>query len=569
MMKLNKFAQMRTSRGPVFARGGLLCAGLLAGALALPTAAEACGGLFCDSVTPVTQSAERIVFVRDGATMHMVVRLTYQGPPIDFGWLLPVPPDVTTRIGSVALFNDLDQVLGPRFVLNTEIDPACAVSQFNGDAASAVDAAFSDGGAGGPDVQILAREQVGPYDQVVLQAASVADLQTWLTENGYQFPEGSEPLLQTYLEAGAAFLALKLVADADDTDVVPLHLSFTSDTPAIPLRPTAVAAQPDMGILVHLWGASRAVPINFNHVQINEAAIDWQAGGANYTDVVSQAADEAGGRAFVTDAALVNPSISARVIGQGQLRDLRAATTLGAVLGALLGAQADTDVTRVLAHHITPPDDIAPVDYLACLGCFGDDWQSLPVDGEALATEIEADVAASRDLLDPLFERQPFVTRLFTTMSAAEMNEDPIFDFNRDLPEVSPQRTATQYIACDADGQPDFANAVIITADGQSTGTGQNAPAFIQRQNGLTVRGEDTRAAAVVERMFAAGQPEPISVFSPDAGPGSTPSGALGGDGDDGGCTCDVAATDGGSPLPGGLFAGLMLILGLKRRRTR
>ena len=52
-------------------------------------------------------------------------------------------------------------------------------------------------------------------------------------------------------------------------------------SPATPLRPTAVAAQPDMGILVHLLGPSRAVPINYSHVQINEAAIDWVGGGQN------------------------------------------------------------------------------------------------------------------------------------------------------------------------------------------------------------------------------------------------------------------------------------------------
>ena len=30
-------------------------------------------------------------------------------------------------------------------------------------------------------------------------------------------------------------------------------------------------------------------------------AIDWVGGGQNYADVVSQAVDEAGGQAFVTD----------------------------------------------------------------------------------------------------------------------------------------------------------------------------------------------------------------------------------------------------------------------------
>ena len=577
-MKSNRIGAPRRRLAPAVVRTALKTVALTAAtlaveALALPGTAQACGGLVCDNAQPVVQAAERIAFVRDGATLHMVVRLTYQGPPIDFGWLLPVPPDVQTRVGSVALFNDLDAQLTPRFALQTELDPNCAQVQFNGDAAVAADAQFADGGAGGgPDVQVLSREQVGPYDQVVLLPATVADLRTWLDDNDYSFPEGADDLLQGYLDAGSAFLALKLVADADDTDVVPLHLSFTGDTPAIPLRPTAMAAQPDMGILVHLWGRSRAVPINYNHVQINEAAINWLSGGGNYPDVVSQAADEAGGRAFVTDAALADAPISAREIPSASLDAIAAATTLGEVFGNDLSLFSDTDVARVLARHVDPPGDQAAADYLSCLGCFGGDWQALPVDGAALAAELRTEVAESRALLGPLFAGQPFITRLYTTMSAAEMDVDPIFDFNPDLPEVSPQHLATQYITCVDGGDLDFSNPIIITADGQRTPAGAGAPAFIQRQNGLTVRGEDTTAAAVVERMFAAGQPEVISEYTPTTGPGATPSGALGGSSGGDGCDCAVGpggegGAPGGAPLMS--FATLLALLGLRRRRPR
>jgi hypothetical protein len=46
-------------------------------------------------------------------------------------------------------------------------------------------------------------------------------------------------------------------------------------TPTIPIVPTSVAASPDMGLAVHVLGQSRAVPLNYLHVQVNEAAIDW------------------------------------------------------------------------------------------------------------------------------------------------------------------------------------------------------------------------------------------------------------------------------------------------------
>ncbi|MCA9543814.1 MAG: DUF2330 domain-containing protein, partial [Myxococcales bacterium] len=204
----------------------------LAATLAAPGAALACGGLFCDNAQPVNQAAERILFARAGETMHMIVRLTYDGPPVEFGWLLPAPADVETAVSSEALFQFLDQRYAPLFRLTTQIDPRCQELQ----ARNSPDAgAFEGGGAGGagggggggPDVQILSREAVGPYDRTILQAASVEDLTTWLRDNGYQFPEGSEDRLRPYVELGSAFVALKLLPGAQSDDVLPLHLTFT------------------------------------------------------------------------------------------------------------------------------------------------------------------------------------------------------------------------------------------------------------------------------------------------------------------------------------------------------
>ena len=50
-------------------------------ALALPGAALACGGLFCDTTQPVNQAAERILFGFDGPTLHMHVRINYRAHP--------------------------------------------------------------------------------------------------------------------------------------------------------------------------------------------------------------------------------------------------------------------------------------------------------------------------------------------------------------------------------------------------------------------------------------------------------------------------------------------------------
>ena len=62
----------------------------------------------------------------------------------------------------------------------------------------------------------------------------------------------------------------------------PSPLTYAADAPGIPIRLTAVATEPDLGILAYVLGEHRAIPTNYLHVQINEAAIDWFFGGFNY-----------------------------------------------------------------------------------------------------------------------------------------------------------------------------------------------------------------------------------------------------------------------------------------------
>ena len=83
---------------------------------AAPSLAAACGGFFCDAAQPVNQAAERILFARhpdDATRMQMHVQINYKGPPTEFGWLLPVPPDVETMVGLDDIFTRLDMFSAP------------------------------------------------------------------------------------------------------------------------------------------------------------------------------------------------------------------------------------------------------------------------------------------------------------------------------------------------------------------------------------------------------------------------------------------------------------------------
>lgn len=492
----------------------------VAGLVAAPGAALACGGVFCNATQPVNQAAERILFAKDGDTVHMHVQIRYQGPPTEFGWLLPAPPDVETALSSEQLFTQLDAQFGPLFNIVQEFDDNCLVAQgrANGGPAFAPSAESADDGAGGAGggVAVLSREAIGPYDRAVLAARSVQDLRDWLDDNRFEIPDEIDQTLTPYLEMGSVFVAVKLLPGSDEGDIAPLHLSFTSDKAMIPIVPTQVAANPDMGVIVHVLAGDRAIPVNYDHVRINEGAIDWLNFGQNYADVVSAAVDEAeNGRGFVTDYA--GPSEGVRdtlqVIDQRQLDQVASAESIQEIIyNGLLPAFSDTDIQRILTAYVVLPEDVPANQYWQCPDCWGDIQAVDGFDGAAIAAQVKAEVNTPREALKTLFDKNDYLTRLYTTLSPKEMTLDPIFSTNPDLNDVPRQRTATQYIICDSDGTELPSLSYVETPSGirfRLDREGQ-VPGAIQRQDGETVRGQSTPAAQVIEKMFEQGQPETL-----------------------------------------------------------
>lgn len=464
--------------------------------------ALACGGFFCNASQPINQAAERILFAPHDDQIEMHVQIQYQGPPTGFGWILPVAPGVETEVSSEALFIALDRIYGPNFFLDYQYGENCYGDEeyySDRELSGASDAGVNGNPPQEPSVQVISREPVGPYDRAILQADNVEVLRAWLNENEFQIPEAIDEKLQPYIDGGAVFVVIKLLADSDVGDLVPLRLTFPGSSPAIPILPTSVSAEPDMGMIVHVLGAYRAIPTNYQHVIINEAAIDWLSNGNNYPDVVSQAADEAMGKAFTTDYA---GEVGEQIIGvmspfsDQVLADIAAATTFGDIQNSIPD-RTNPDYQRIFTEIFGESDQ---------------QWDS-PADGNVLAMALIEKFNPVYENLNALFSTSAKMTRLYTTMSASEMDSDPMFDFNADLEDVSNIRQATIYITCNDDFEE--IERVIELADGRRYNVEVATP--IARQDGETVRGEDQPAAARIERMFTSGQPEVIEVISPES----------------------------------------------------
>jgi hypothetical protein len=489
--------------------------GWLAAVLGLASAltsrdAEACGGLFCSLATPVNQAAERIVFAHDESAGRVtaVIEILYQGPAEQFAWILPVSGTPDVSVSTNALLNRLQQATNPLYQLQRtwsegDCNPLASDADDSGGNSIDLDAAPSEGGS----VSVLASGNAGPYDYEVISVAQAAGADPaqeaieWLTDNGYDTGTTGPDLLRPYLMNGMILLAVRLSKDAAVGSIRPIKLAYDSDEPMIPIRPTAVAANADMGILVWVLGSARAVPFNYKSLELYEALIDWFNPQQSYNDVVIAAANETGdGQGFVTEQARLtnDPQLGSIVdqlyVEQSTILDYRRnADALndaeliidvvsrfsvsgdfsftGPFGAAAASGQVSLDgVVDVIATHVRLPEGVSMDDFVASPGCYFDDFQApanFYCDGrpapeepiflanfnrDTFLTDVEELIIQPIEQTVQLFADLPYMTRFYTTLSADEMTVDPAFAINSDLPDVDNQHfLELEYEGCAGD----------------------------------------------------------------------------------------------------------------------
>lgn len=280
--------------------GNIFSLGLVATMLTFASSqAHACGGFFCGQ-QPVDQSAERILFsVNDDDTTTMIVQISYEGTAENFAWVIPIA-SVPTR-ESLDTFpqlslSALDAQSTPTF------NPPDDCNFFRSLASAADAGTQEDANSGGVTVHI--RQEVGPYDVAVVESESATALTEWLRTNGYRVTGAMEPYIQIYTRERMKFLALKLLNGRDTRDIAPFKMTLEGSTPSVPLRLTALAALPEMGISVFVLGDRRFEPKNEPNVEITDGNIVWHPrnfGQNNYLSLVAQEIDAAGGKGWITE----------------------------------------------------------------------------------------------------------------------------------------------------------------------------------------------------------------------------------------------------------------------------
>jgi Uncharacterized protein conserved in bacteria (DUF2330) len=425
--------------------------------------AAACGGFFCSQAQPVNQAAERIIFADNGdGTITAVIQILYEGPSESFSWLLPigsVPEGDELGVASDIAFTRLQLATNPQFILNTVVEGTCSSSGRGVTVNESGNPAAPDAsgpGFGGDAVNVEASGVVGAFEWTVISVAPgvanpAAPASDWLTQNGYDIPPGGADLIGPYLDDGMFLLALRLTKGSDTGSIRPIKLTYAAEAPMIPIKLTAVAANQDMGVMTWALSSARAVPFNYNALELNEARINWFNAASNYGDIVTEAADAAGGQGFVTEFAGPSSQLADVVWRSDEESDWQSVrnTTFADFRGIFQALydryQGFSGFWDAVRRAVTLPASLTFEDFKSCPSCYDDQIQFSPSE---LFAAVETDVIEPLRGVQTLIDRSPYTTRLYSTLSAAEMTVDPVFVFNPDLPDVDNIHRADRVIEC-------------------------------------------------------------------------------------------------------------------------
>jgi hypothetical protein len=504
---------------------------LAAAAFLYEDTAQACGCFTPpDPTVPVVQAGERIIFSMEAGQVEAHIQIQYQGDAAEFGWLLPVPTEPTLELGTDELFTQLINTTQPKYRLdrlyegvNCPFDPTFP-PPFASDSDSA--GGVEDGGG-----IVVTQDSVGPYDYAVLRADSKQPMLDWLAANRYFVPVGTENVVDPYIRPGAFFLALKLRSGQALGDLQPVVVRYQSDLPMIPIVLTSAAANPNMGVMVWVLGDSRAIPRNYYHTIINDAAIDWINAGQNYVDVLTRAVDEAPDhRSFVTEYAASSSPMVDLLDYQGRfgnLNELRQITDAAEYLSYLysygyatfqnaapfFGPVFGSQMLGILRRELPMPSKLAAAgitenDYYLSFSYYTTVFAAMypklfwdldtEFDPAQMTADIEERVVAPTLQAGAMFRNHPYLTRLFTTLSPEEMTQDPVFSFNPDLVDVPNVHTGTLTFHCGVSGEYDdiaIVPARLVTESGWSLslGDGTGANPWITTQMPASLRTEVLR----------------------------------------------------------------------------
>ncbi|MGP6087646.1 DUF2330 domain-containing protein [Antarctobacter jejuensis] len=299
-----------------------------------------CGFYVAKADGELFNESSKVVFVRDGTRSVITMSSDYRGEPRDFALVVPTPRVLLReeiRTVEAETVQHLDAYTAPRLVEYFDHDP-CNPPMLMSPTLS-LSAVVNEGRvldiedrAKALGVTIEAQYAVGTYDILILGAEQSDGLANFLTSEGYQLPEGAEPVLKDYIDGGMKFFVagvnLERHAASETKELPPLQISFTSDHFMLPIQLGKLNADgPQDALFFMLSRSGRVEPQNYTPVQLPsnlDVPLYIEAEfGPFYKALFAQAAPEEGGivTEYAWDMAWCDPC-AADPLTNGELAEL-------------------------------------------------------------------------------------------------------------------------------------------------------------------------------------------------------------------------------------------------------
>ena len=196
-------------------------------------------------------SGHRMVLSIAASQTTLYDRITYQGNPSSFAWVLPIHGQVKVGISADVMFQTLDAQHGAHGLAAAVLLPwaAAAGARFHRRPSESAGIPRRRG-------HVLAQETVGPYETVQLRSADPTALKdmarvAWLCASRRHAADHCGVCAR-----GMNFLALKLVPGAGVAAMRPVRVTMPGAAPVLPLR--MVAGGTGATVPITLWVIARS-----------------------------------------------------------------------------------------------------------------------------------------------------------------------------------------------------------------------------------------------------------------------------------------------------------------------
>jgi len=171
------------------------------------TTVSADGGLFIPfSYEHIYQPSQKAVIIYNSdegkGKEDLILQVKYEQGAENFAWVVPVPDYPAVNKSDAKLFEEL-------YHLTTPYPRPIPGGWLGG-----------GGGKEAPGVELLERKRVGIYDVSILSATDPSALIEWLNENGYNFPEEAESIIDFYIAKEWYFVAMRIDLEAEKQDIL-------------------------------------------------------------------------------------------------------------------------------------------------------------------------------------------------------------------------------------------------------------------------------------------------------------------------------------------------------------